>query len=70
MAITPLVLRAVDITFAGIQIAVEWYDERAKKKKALEKWAKTPIVVRGCPQCNEVAYAPGQLYCTKCGVKL
>ena len=70
MTIWPLVMKGIDLGFDLAQRAMEWNDARLAKKRAAEKWAATPAVVRDCPKCHEIAYAPGQVYCRHCGAKL
>ncbi len=44
--------------------------DAAKRLRRQRKHAQTPVTPRGCPQCKEIAYTPGQLSCFKCGGRL
>lgn len=50
----------------GSELWREWRKERAQAK-AQREWAETPATIRGCARCNEIAYTPGQVACSKCG---
>lgn len=50
----------------GSELWREWRAER-RARKAKEAWAKTLAPIRGCPQCREIAFTPGQVSCNKCG---
>lgn len=51
----------------------EWRQERRRARNAQvarDAWANTPVPVRGCPKCREIAYTPRQTHCNKCGAQL
>jgi len=63
----PVALKVIDFGFAVAQKAVDWNDARLARKRKAKQWAETPSVIRGCARCNEIAYTPGQVACSKCG---
>lgn len=53
-----------------IEIGSELWRERKRKKaadRAAREWAEKPAAIRACRRCNEIAFTPGQVACTKCG---
>lgn len=67
---TPIVLKAVDLGFDGLEYAADRYARWQRKQRAAKAWAETKASVRACHRCREIAYTPGQTVCTKCGATL
>lgn len=65
-----LTARAVRFVFeVGVELWQTWRSKQKEKARA-KIVAETPAVIRGCPRCNEIAFTPGQVTCTKCGALL
>lgn len=62
-----LTAAAVRFVFeVGVELWRRWKQDEAKARA----WTQTPAAVRSCPRCNEIAFTPGQVTCTKCGALL
>lgn len=52
------------------EIVDEAWRERKRRKAAEKAWAERQARIRACPQCNEIAYTPGQMACNRCSAVL
>lgn len=56
-----------------VRLAFEVADEmrlELRRRRKQKQWAETPIRLRACKRCHEVAYSPTATFCDKCGEDL